>query len=306
VSGEPKAPGGDIGIKTAQRLRMRRFGMALGTYAFAIVTTALTTRLGLGKMSNAEWILFLGLALFGNAVFFLLFATRANLRFSDPSLTWIQIFYSGLWGMLVLYALPKARPIVLMFYVPAFSFGMLRLTRAQYLRLVAAVMGLYAGLLLLEYFQRPQDFRIQYELFLFVLFGMLLTWIAFFGGFVTNIRRRLRMQNEEIRKAHEATKMEIEERKRAQVEKDNLIVELQEALKKVRTLSGLIPICSSCKKIRDDQGYWSQIESYIRTHSGAEFSHGICPECAKKLYPDLDIYEEEGQVTNRPETAEDP
>ena len=63
--------------------------------------------------------------------------------------------------------------------------------------------------------------------------------------------------------------------------------ELQEALAKIRTLTGFLPICASCKKIRDDKGYWTQIETYIRDHSEAEFSHGICPECAKKLYPDL-------------------
>ena len=61
--------------------------------------------------------------------------------------------------------------------------------------------------------------------------------------------------------------------------------ELREALSKIKTLSGLIPICASCKKIRDDKGYWTQIESYIHEHSDADFSHGICPECMKKLYP---------------------
>jgi len=66
---------------------------------------------------------------------------------------------------------------------------------------------------------------------------------------------------------------------------------LEEALAKVKTLSGLLPICASCKKIRDDKGYWNQIEGYIRDHSEAQFSHGICPECAKKLYPEL--YEDE-------------
>jgi hypothetical protein len=65
-----------------------------------------------------------------------------------------------------------------------------------------------------------------------------------------------------------------------------LIRELQEALTMVKLLSGLLPICASCKKIRDDKGYWTQIESYIRDHSEAEFSHGICPDCMKKLYPD--------------------
>lgn len=63
--------------------------------------------------------------------------------------------------------------------------------------------------------------------------------------------------------------------------------ELQEALAKIKTLSGLLPICASCKKIRDDKGYWNRIETYISDHSEAEFSHSICPECTKKLYPEL-------------------
>ncbi len=68
-------------------------------------------------------------------------------------------------------------------------------------------------------------------------------------------------------------------------EKDELISKLREALNNIKKLSGLLPICSSCKKIRDDKGYWNQIEQYIAEHSDAEFSHGICPECVKKLYP---------------------
>ena len=60
-----------------------------------------------------------------------------------------------------------------------------------------------------------------------------------------------------------------------------------QVFRKLRYLAGLLPICASCKKIRDDKGYWSQIESYIQNHSEAEFSHSICPECAKKLYPEF-------------------
>jgi len=63
--------------------------------------------------------------------------------------------------------------------------------------------------------------------------------------------------------------------------------ELQKALSEIKTLSGLLPICASCKMIRDDKGYWNQIEAYIRDHSEAEFSHSICPECAERLCPDL-------------------
>lgn len=63
--------------------------------------------------------------------------------------------------------------------------------------------------------------------------------------------------------------------------------ELEKSLAEIKTLRGILPICANCKKIRDDKGYWNQIESYIYEHSEAEFSHGICPECMKKLYPDF-------------------
>jgi hypothetical protein len=76
-------------------------------------------------------------------------------------------------------------------------------------------------------------------------------------------------------------------RKKAEEEREQLIHELQEALARVKTLSGMLPICASCKKIRDDKGYWSQIESYISTHSDAEFTHGMCPDCEKKAYEEL-------------------
>jgi hypothetical protein len=74
---------------------------------------------------------------------------------------------------------------------------------------------------------------------------------------------------------------------RALVEHLRTAAELEETLANVKTLSGLLPICASCKKIRDDQGYWSQIEVYIRDRSNADFSHGICPDCVRRLYPDL-------------------
>ena len=75
--------------------------------------------------------------------------------------------------------------------------------------------------------------------------------------------------------------------KQTDKEKSVAIVKLNQALEEVKTLSGFLPICASCKKIRDDKGYWNQIEAYISDHSEAEFSHGICPECCKKLYPDF-------------------
>ncbi|MGD9017252.1 MAG: hypothetical protein PVH30_07695 [Desulfobacterales bacterium] len=279
-------------LQRKQRLRLKRFGMALSTYAVVALATVLITQLGLGKMAKAQWLLFIGLGIAGNGVFFLLFVTQQNLRFPDPSLTREQIVYSAFWGMVPLYCLPDARPIVLMFYVPAFSFGMLRLTRGQYLLVAAIGMGLYASILALSYVRNPYGFRGRYELFLFAIFGILLSWFCIFGGFVSTLRRRLREQKNQIQKANDDISKEIEDRRKVQIENDALIVELKEAVSRVKTLSGLLPICTSCKKIRDDQGYWKQIETYIHDHSDAVFSHSICPECSKTLYPDL--FDDEG------------
>ena len=68
-----------------------------------------------------------------------------------------------------------------------------------------------------------------------------------------------------------------------------LIGELTEALGNIKTLRGLLPICASCKKIRDDRGYWQKVESYISEHTQAEFTHGICPECLRRLYPEYTV-----------------
>jgi len=77
---------------------------------------------------------------------------------------------------------------------------------------------------------------------------------------------------------------DITERQLIEEERELLIEELQHAIEQVRTLKGIVPICTACKKIRDDRGYWEQVEAYVARHTDAQFSHGICPECAKKLY----------------------
>lgn len=81
---------------------------------------------------------------------------------------------------------------------------------------------------------------------------------------------------------------DISDRKRNEREREGLIRQLQDALARVKTLSGLLPICASCKKIRDDAGSWRILEEYVEAHSEADFSHGICPDCSKKLYPNLE------------------
>jgi PAS domain-containing protein len=80
---------------------------------------------------------------------------------------------------------------------------------------------------------------------------------------------------------------DVTERTRVEREKERLITELTDAVTDIKALRGLLPICSSCKKIRDDGGYWQHLESYIAEHSEAQFSHSLCPDCLRRLYPDL-------------------
>jgi len=86
---------------------------------------------------------------------------------------------------------------------------------------------------------------------------------------------------------------DITARRRAEEERERLIQELETSLAQVKRLSGLIPICMSCKKIRDDQGYWQNLERFLHENADIVFSHGLCPECARRLYPDYFSEEEQ-------------
>ena len=92
----------------------------------------------------------------------------------------------------------------------------------------------------------------------------------------------------EGRRECSAAMLDITDSYQTEAERDQLIQELQQALASVKSLSGLLPICASCKKIRDDQGYWEQVEAYISSHSEATFTHSLCPECCHKLYPEFE------------------
>ena len=94
---------------------------------------------------------------------------------------------------------------------------------------------------------------------------------------------------------------DITQRKREEAERLKLIQELTDALAQVKTLTGLLPICASCKKIRDDNGYWQQVETYIQKHANVDFTHGICPECVHKLYPEYSEILKESAASTRPQ-----
>jgi GAF domain-containing protein len=88
----------------------------------------------------------------------------------------------------------------------------------------------------------------------------------------------------------------LDERIAAEKQREEVIKNLNKALSQVKKLSGMLPICSHCKKIRDDKGYWNQIEGYLLEHSEAEFSHSICKECAEIYYPDMDLYGDDENI----------
>lgn len=122
----------------------------------------------------------------------------------------------------------------------------------------------------------------------FKLFSFFLIYKAIIE---TGIQNPYEMIFKELQSTNTNLSKEIEARIKVEEEREKLISNLKTALAEVKKLSGLIPICSHCKKIRDDKGYWNQIEDYIHKHSEAKFSHSICQECVKIYYPDYDIYD---------------
>ncbi|MBU4263573.1 MAG: DUF3365 domain-containing protein [Proteobacteria bacterium] len=102
-----------------------------------------------------------------------------------------------------------------------------------------------------------------------------------------NLEHQVHERTSELMESNQQLQNEIHERVQTEKGKEKLIEQLHQALAEIKTLHGIIPICSFCKKIRDDKGYWSQVEAYVQKHTQAEFSHAICPVCLKEHYPDL-------------------
>ncbi len=129
----------------------------------------------------------------------------------------------------------------------------------------------------------PEAFKIR-------LVSMYLVLIIVTSGFEFS-RRRYRAamlrEKEKLERETLLLNQEVQERLRTEREKEILIGELQDTLAQVRTLKGLVPICAHCHRIRDDQGFWNQLETYLREHSDAQFSHGICPACVAAHYPEV-------------------
>ncbi|WP_136798992.1 MULTISPECIES: MASE3 domain-containing protein [Desulfosediminicola] len=118
----------------------------------------------------------------------------------------------------------------------------------------------------------------------FKIFSFILIYLALIK---TGIEEPFNLFFLDLNRANNDLKEEIRIRKETEAEKEHLINNLTHALEEIKTLQGLLPICSFCKNIRDDKGYWNNIESYLSVHADVEFSHGLCPDCAEKNYPEF-------------------
>ena len=121
-----------------------------------------------------------------------------------------------------------------------------------------------------------------------------------------HLEEMVRDRTQELEESNQKLQTEILERKRLEERQAKLIDDLKNALQNVKRLEGLIPICANCKKIRDDKGYWAEVDSYIRDHSDAEFTHGICPDCMLELYPEFAHKQNNRDKSSKQEKNEHP
>lgn len=188
-----------------------------------------------------------------------------------------------LFGLLILYMLviggTGGSKILWMYTFPLIAFFLFGKKEGLFWSvgaIVVATMLFWNPLQFSAAYQYPSAFSVRF-ITTYVIVSAVTYWFEYFRY---KYRKDIEFKNDNLQQ-------EIEERKQVEEERERLIDELQNALDEVKTLSGFLPICASCKNIRDDKGYWSRIENYIEARSQAQFSHSICPDCSKKLYGDL-------------------
>lgn len=219
---------------------------------------------------------------------------RKHVRSAEPSFgffSWnawfiiITVLSGTLWGSAAVYLFPIDSILHQSFI--AFVLGGMVAGAAGTLSVLMEAFNAYSLpvllLLTLKFFSVGDKVHIAMGIMV-LIYSVLILSIARSISATTRSYIEEKDRSEELNRELES---EITDRIKAEEERERLISELQEALSKVKTLSGLLPICSSCKKIRDDKGYWNQIESYIKRHSEADFTHSICPDCTAKLYGKL-------------------
>jgi len=266
-------------LDTTERIRFHPFSV------FLLTLTPTMVAFGVYHLSRGHTLMG-GLAL-GLAA--LLIATRVMLGRLHSGLILYRInalFCAGMLLYLLSVGGSGGSKALWMFLFPLIAFFLLG-TREGLLWTVgifAAAAGLVSGWLGgVRIYPYPGEFVTRFSLMFWIITAI--------GCWFEYLRQHYRkgMEAERLRLMEEQTRLreEIASRQQVEEEREALIVELQDAVSKVRMLRGLLPICSSCKKIRDDSGLWVQIETFVRERSEAEFSHSICPDCGDQMYPGL-------------------
>ena len=249
-----------------QALRIKRFLMAFGTYIIWMLIALYCYLNGrfVRFVLPMSWIF--TLIITTNLILFFLFRTGLNRRFKDPSLTMIQLVLATLCTMVFAYQLDEGRGIMLLLYMVVFTFGTFRLNFHQFIFLsIVALIG-YGSVISLLLIYHPKSIILRLEVFYLITLLTVLVWFSFIGSYINELRLKLGRTNKELNDTNH---------------------ELQNAIGEIKQLKGILPICAACKNIRDDKGYWQQVEEYVRDRTDAEFSHSICPECMIKLYPEF-------------------
>ena len=250
---------------------------ALWVYFFSLILTLCARLLGLTGASFSG-IAGVFLITLGTTLFFLLLTKRRKvvsrkyIRICTLFMYFIWVS-AYTWWFILMY---EVRVMTLIFAIISLIFFLPFATFSSTLVMSVLFMALQVGATL--YLSTWVPLSLRWDFFMIACcFFAAMTISIFSRGFIK--------QRNELR----SVKKKIEERN---LELQEANVKLTNALEKMKIMRGFIPICSSCKKIRNDEGYWTQLETYIHEHSEAEFSHGLCPDCAKKLYPDMDLDED--------------
>lgn len=145
---------------------------------------------------------------------------------------------------------------------------------------IVAVIMLYNPRNIIEVYPYTSSLKVRF-ITSYIIVSTITYWFEYFRQ---RYRVGMEVEQDKLVKEQEMLRQQIAEREKAEHEKEKLIKELEEKIIVIKKLGGLLPICASCHKIRDDQGYWNQLETYIQQHSEATFSHGVCPDCADEFY----------------------
>jgi len=182
-------------LKNKQQLRRRRAIAASFNYPLLISLVLAFDYIGYSALSTNQLIFMLVSATLISAVLAWFFITEKNLEYDDPSMTGFQMVVCSLWGVGPLIFMPEIRPLLLMLYFPAFTFGILRFDRVQYFKLFIFIFCLYSIILIAEVFWLRPELLLAYELLLYIFFFIVLAWFSYFGALISELRRNLKRQN---------------------------------------------------------------------------------------------------------------